>query len=253
MKICWDNLENLRLNRNGNFNKGTTTYVGKDACKICGHPYLMDKYQPTESCSLSCARCGSGNSMYGVCMFSNTNPNYKGGVKKLRIPIYETYAHKISYVEETRRYPKNLNWLQVRCTYCDKWFIPITDSVQKRVKSLDDRGSGEGRLYCSGGCKKACSIYGQYKYPKGFKPSTSREVQPELRKLVLKRDNYTCQKCGKNIEDVELHCHHIEGVEQNPIESADIDNCIILCKYCHKEIHSEKGCRPYDLRCKGGI
>lgn len=33
--------------------------------------------------------------------------------------------------------------------------------------------------------------------------------------------------------DCGLHCHHFEGIEINPIESADIDQCITLCKKCH--------------------
>ena len=63
--------------------------------------------------------------------------------------------------------------------------------------------------------------------------------------MVFAQDSWECQLCS-SIEN--LHCHHITGVEQNPIESADIDNCITLCKVCHKYIHSQEGCRYYDLR-----
>jgi hypothetical protein len=35
----------------------------------------------------------------------------------------------------------------------------------------------------------------------------------------------------------------------NPIESADIDNCITLCKYCHEEVHQIPGCEYHNLRC----
>ena len=138
--------------------------------------------------------------------------------------------------------------MQVKCTYCGKWYVPTTDSVQKRIKALDGRGTGENRFYCSSNCKAACSIYRQVKYPKGFKPSTSREVQPELRQLVFERDSYTCQKCNKS--DVEIHCHHIDPVSQNPIESADMDNCITLCKSCHKEVHKQSGCSLQELKCE---
>jgi len=34
------------------------------------------------------------------------HPNWKGGVRKKNIPLYDTYAHQISYVEEVRRSPK---------------------------------------------------------------------------------------------------------------------------------------------------
>jgi 5-methylcytosine-specific restriction endonuclease McrA len=71
-------------------------------------------------------------------------------------------------------------------------------------------------------------------------------VQPELRKLVLKRDDYTCQKC--NATNTELHCHHYEGIEVNPIESADIDQCITLCKKCHNEVHRKDKCGIKDYQ-----
>jgi len=80
------------------------------------------------------------------------------------------------------------------------------------------------------------------------KPATSREVQPALRKLVLERDDWTCQKCDS--QENGLHCHHIDPVINNPIESSDIDNCITLCKSCHKEIHKLPNCQYTNLRCR---
>ena len=50
---------------------------------------------------------------------------------------------------------------------------------------------------------------------------------------------YKCQKCNKHQSelDVGLHCHHVEGIMWNPIESADVDMCITYCKTCHTTIH----------------
>ena len=42
----------------------------------------------------------------------------------------------------------------------------------------------------------------------------------------------------------------MEGVVQNPIESADVDICVTLCKAHHKWVHTQAGCKYYDLRCK---
>jgi 5-methylcytosine-specific restriction endonuclease McrA len=68
-----------------------------------------------------------------------------------------------------------------------------------------------------------------------------------LRQMVLLRDNYTCQKCGS---EVSLHCHHIWPLNESPITSADMDECITLCKSCHKEIHMNvAGCGYYEMRC----
>ena len=137
--------------------------------------------------------------------------------------------------------------LLVKCKYCNKWFSPTNSEVHNYIH-------GGISLYCSNGCKKSCPTFHVSKHEKGFRQNTSREVQPELRKLVLERDNWTCQKCGANKDDditAILHCHHIDPVKNNPIESADMDNCVTLCKDCHKEVHKQKGCFYSDLaNCK---
>jgi len=175
------------------------------------------------------------------------NPNYKGGVYEKNIALYDTYVAQISFAERIRRNKDNVDILEIKCVYCGKWHIPKLMDVKNRVGALNGYMNGEQRLYCSDGCKSACPIYWQKLWPKGFKPATSREVQPELRKMVLERDDWTCQRCGES--EAELHCHHITGVVQNPIESADVDNCITFCKDCHKWIHQQDGCKYHELRC----
>lgn len=178
---------------------------------------------------------------------------WKGGIAKINLPLYTTYNARISvYITTYIIIKDKFKLLGVNCTYCAKVFVPTTGDVIKLLACKEGQRSGDHRFYCSDNCKKDCSIYRQKLYPKGFKKATSREVQPALRKLVLERDNWTCQKCGKN-KDVQLHCHHFEGLKQNPIESADMDNCITLCKKCHKEAHKTKGCSYYDLRCNKTI
>lgn len=54
MKICWDNIEGIKLTKNGTFKKGTITYVYKDKCKECGHPYFTYKSRPGRLCSRKC-------------------------------------------------------------------------------------------------------------------------------------------------------------------------------------------------------
>lgn len=176
--------------------------------------------------------------------------NWKGGVSKDGLPLYETYAPQLGdYQPVYKIIQDGLELLGVNCVYCGEIFIPKRSAVQSKISSMKSTNKGENNFYCSENCKKACPTYRKQKYPKGFKPATSREVQPELRKLVLARDNYKCQICEAGLDDVELHCHHITGVEQNPIESADIDNCITLCKKHHKQVHTLPNCAYNDLRC----
>ena len=114
-----------------------------------------------------------------------------------------------------------------KCIYCDKWYNPTRATVKSRITALNSSSASENRFYCSSKCKNECPIFHQHKYPKGYKTASSREVQSELRKLVFHRDNWECIRCGATAQ---LHCHHITGVELNPVESADIDNCITFCK-----------------------
>lgn len=161
---------------------------------------------------------------------------------------YELYYEFLTFDESPRIASDGIS-LEVKCRYCGKYFIPSRRSVKHRIDALNKMSGSENSLYCSEYCKKACPIHGQIKYPKTYKKATSREVQPQLRQIVLERDNYTCQKCGKTTAEAELHCHHIRPLNESPIESADMGNCIILCKSCHKEAHKLPGCNYYELRC----
>jgi len=156
-------------------------------------------------------------------------------------------------VEEIRQDPSCLEILQVKCAYCGQWFGPTYFQYQKRRETIEGKANhdGECRFYCSDACKIACPIYKQKVFPKDYhgKQNSSREVQPELRQIVLERDNWTCQKCEAGV-DAELHCHHLEGIRWNPLESADIDMCITYCKDCHREAHSREGCKTSDMVCK---
>jgi len=163
--------------------------------------------------------------------------------------LFETFSKQLETFEKTRRCPKNNELLEVKCAYCGKWMQPTNLQVQNRLQAFNGILRGESRLYCSEYCKQACPIYNQNKWPKGFKQATSREVVPLLRQLVLKRDNYTCQRCGATIETAELHVHHIISYMLNKMLANDPDSCITLCKECHKRVHSQKGCRYIDLSC----
>ena len=278
MKICWDMLEGVYLTRSGTFRKEADIYVYKEVCAKCGEPYLTIKSRQSKFCSHSCAMSGENNINYGINLskehkkkiaianagktFSvetrkkiansvsgSLHPNYKGGVTKAGLVTYDGYKNTLGPYEEICR-QTNTEILEVKCAYCGKWFSPTRNAVISRLAAINNLNKGEQRLYCSENCKQACPTYNMTQYPKGFKKATSREVSTYLRKIVLKRDNWTCQKCGKTIKEAALHCHHIKGYTQNKILANDVDNCITLCKNCHKEIHKQKGCRYVDLQCK---
>ena len=182
------------------------------------------------------------------CSVSGKNNNFwKGGVSKLNLPLFDTYAHQLNYCQSVRRDPENNDLLQVRCTEsgCRKWFTPTRKQVGSRLYSINSYDHGENNFYCSDGCKNSCSVFHQNKYPKGFKNYDDSYRIPEWSIMVKERDNYECQICGSKENPI---AHHYESIWTNPIESADLDMGITICKDCHiGKAHIEVGCRFSDL------
>jgi len=226
----------------------------KKICPVCHKEFAVKSSQDKRCADNCCSReCTDKWTVLSGKLSDEKNPAWRGGYAKRDLAMYDTYAHRMVFVEPVRKSPIDKNILQVKCTYCGRWYSPKLSTVQNRIGYLEGTREDESRLYCSEPCKRSCPIYRQKRYPRGYRDATSREVQAELRQMVLEIDNWECKKCEKTIDEAELHCHHITGVEQNPIESADVDNCIILCKKCHKWAHTAKGCRYYDLRCEAGL
>lgn len=287
MKICWDNIKDLKLTKNGNLKKGGNTYVEKYSCSKCGKPYLTILSNPSDTCSKSCglkdkpkskdhirkmrlvnlgrkdseetkikksvATKGKNNPMYGrlqsqLVKDAISKANYRGGFTENKFASYDTYAEQIAYAEETQlKIVDGIRYVEVKCAYCGRWYIPRSFEVRARKNSLEGKRKGESLFYCTENCKDSCPTYHQKKHHRGFKNISSREVDPYTRKLCFERDGWQCQKC---LADNNLHCHHIKGYAQNKMIANDIDNCITLCKECHKEIHKDIGCRFVDLQCK---
>ena len=279
MKLCWDNIEGLRYNKKTDkWSDNSGHYYILKTCERCENEYLGRK--ESKFCCSSCIRKGAKHTKEtierirevktGTTLSEETkrkisegnkfqrlekHSQWKGRYRIDNIPFYDTYAPQIEWCEDVRRNEEDQNILENKCTYCGKWYISSLISIKQRIQALKGDLRGEHRLYCSDNCKQSCPIYG--KSPDQLMREDvirsgrlgwlelSREVQPELRKLVLERDKYECVKCGS---DGPLHCHHIYPVSIEFIESADIDNCITLCIDCHKEAHKKDGCRLGQLR-----
>jgi hypothetical protein len=183
-------------------------------------------------------------------MKKNNDPSkstlWKGGVKEMDIPLYDTYANQLDFTILCRRSSENEDYLEIQCSACGKWHSPSLAYLRRVLSAFNHKGT-DLKMYCSDECKQVCSIFGQRKYPKGFRPSSIRSevLDPELREMVLIRDGYECQKCGSQ-EDLEIH--HIEGVAQSPMIANDMENCLTVCENCHKEIHSQPGCTYFDYQ-----
>jgi hypothetical protein len=150
MKICWDEIENFYLTRNGILRKKGHTYTERDSCKECGHPYLMDRFQKTEYCSPSCAQKHRKITNLTRQKLSETSSGRKktkeqcealgkrmskGGVVKKNLPLYDTHAHQLEPFEEVRLIIiDGIKLLEVKCALCKEWFLRIwREEVLKRA------------------------------------------------------------------------------------------------------------------------
>ena len=250
MKIC----SNPNCVHNGepqpvsNFNKNKSRKDGLQYyCKDCEHK-TGEQYRNSN--------VDKNKKRHAIYHKNNQKKCNATTLKNMNSPAkYDTWVDRLSPYEECQRDPDNPELLQVKCknSACQKWFTPTYQEANHRYDSINNVKSGERNFYCSDECKKTCAIYGQKTYLKGLSPrNNDRPGQAEFREMVIDRDGLICEKCGKTKEeypDLVFVCHHIIPVKVDPIQSADIDNGIILCEDCHNWIHTNlPGCTYAELR-----
>lgn len=236
--------EKDKLRRLHNSKKNSNNEITHKICKSIKCPHNGEK-QPIKNFHKNKTRNDGFSNICKDCAKRISADHKKSGA------LFDTHSNKLSAYEKIRKNPKNPKFIQVKCfeTSCQKWFTPTNNQIENRIKAIEGTGpGGENHFYCSNICKQICPIFNQKYSLKNnkFSKKLNREVQSELSKLVFKRDNYTCRKCN-NIDNLE--CHHIEGIQWEPLESADIDMCITVCEDCHKKIHQIPGCNYHELKC----
>ncbi len=240
-KKCGENKELSEFYKHCGMTDGHLNY-----CKVCVRArtkkYAQNNKEKCVLWSKEWRKWNSDKVQKSRDKWSSKNPDYKWNNRPIN---YKTYASQLT-IDDNPILNEDGKTLQVSCRYCGKTFIPEYESLRSRVKALKGIIKGESNFYCTDGCKRSCPIYYKSVWPEGMAKGASREVQPQLRKLVLERDNWTCQQCDSSDE---LHCHHYEGIEINPIESADVDNCITLCKKCHRKAHKRVDCNMRRKKC----
>ena len=68
---------------------------------------------------------------------------------------------------------------------------------------------------------------------KKYRPNHRAKLR-KWRKLVLQRDDYTCQYCGMAES---LHAHHKKSKADCPALRYKVKNGITLCEHCHDRAH----------------
>lgn len=138
--------------------------------------------------------------------------------------------------------PKNSGaLLTVQCDDCGL----IKNLKNQSYRHVIDKHNG--KYYC-----KSCS----YKYTHvgdknaNWNPNLTEEYRIKGRmtdsylkfiRITLKRDNFTCQCCGKKDKDHTLEVHHLNGYDWYTKGRTDPANAITLCINCHFNYHSKYG------------
>lgn len=74
-----------------------------------------------------------------------------------------------------------------------------------------------------------------------------------LRKDILQRDHYVCQRCGRTGANI---VHHIRPVKDHPELKRDPANLETVCERCHNALHPErnrKGAPPEEAHAPTGV
>ena len=255
-----------------NFNRSVATKSGYvSLCKDCKKAYRKSVRSDPKKREEENAKCKEYYDKNKVAISTRrqkrkttiaaTNKRWRESLAK-----YDSYAHKLSeYYEDVRRDPDNNDLLQVRCKnhLCEKkWFNPTNQQVASRLQALKFDLHCENYLYCSDECKEICPAYNARIDPydkdtndKFWDRFRNYMMWYELTQMVLKRDNYTCVKCGASQKEdptLELCVHHIYPITVEPIYASDMWNCQTYCKDCHKKLHlgDNKNC---DVRVLGEV
>ena len=191
-------------------------------CKQCGKEFKSGKKE-SKFCSRTCMGLYSDNKEEVICDYCNEV------FRKSKIKISNDKKNFCS-VECCANYQKKR--INIICEYCGE----IYEGVPSKLALHEHH-------YCSQQCANLANAKIGEKNP-NYNPNMTdeeREIKRtyneyyEWRKQVFKRDNYTCQCCGKY--GGSLVAHHLNGYNWDKEHRTDELNGITLCENCHNELH----------------
>lgn len=67
----------------------------------------------------------------------------------------------------------------------------------------------------------------------------SKAFKVNVKQVVEERDGHKCMTCGRTrSEGAHLTCHHRTYEHLFANDESEVADCITLCQYCHKGVHS---------------
>lgn len=196
MKICWDNLENLKYSKRTDrwymrYPKGAYEYFKyMNECEYCKNPFLGSTKKKNNFCSNEC--CTSK-------------------------PRNKEYRKKLSIIASERFGPKNSN-------FDNKW-----TEKQKRQMSIKKKGQGLGNKRPDHSLKMCGNGNPNWKGGVSYEPYCQVWKDKEYKYSIRERDGNQCKNplCEKKSEKICIH--HVNYDKKNCIPS----NLITLCFSCN--------------------
>lgn len=203
MKICWDNLENLKYNpKTKKWYQKRHVYIYIDLCKECNNPYLTKLYQQSDYCSQSCSN-------------KNTSIDIRNKISKTLSILYEDKTNTPNYGKKFSEEHRN------KIAKSNKGKILSQEHKRKLIENHADF-SGENHWNWKGGisCESYCD---QWK-------------DKEYKESIKERDGYIClnPECNRNYK--RLNIHHIDYNKKN----CHPFNLITICASCNMKANKDR-------------
>ena len=194
-------------------------------CKYCQAPFQTHRKDPHRFCSLACMYASRIKPrVTRVCALPRCNNAFEIFAEPCpSVPNGQIYCSR-----ECRDEVRRLAPIELTCEGCHNSF---TIPGKQRYRN---------RKFCSYECFAATIR----------NPKRTRDRIPyygsnwrQQREAARKRDNFTCQACGKAPKDrSQLQCHHIVPFDEFGTEHFEeanrLSNLLTLCLACHRHIHN---------------
>lgn len=125
------------------------------------------------------------------------------------------------------------------CIDCGFRLEKMTSKEYCRSCGIDLDGVRAGINPDTGEIELVCS--GRFEWERTNRQSRNTVEYISWRENVYKRDNFTCQNCGKRGGN--LQAHHIKPFSRFKRYRYVVSNGVTLCSACHKKVHKKGVCK----------